>query len=34
MRNAINAGVEVVSYSCSLSPEKIIIEKKLPFIFD
>jgi sugar fermentation stimulation protein A len=33
MRNAINAGVEVVSYSCSLSPEKIIIEKKLPFIF-
>jgi sugar fermentation stimulation protein A len=33
MKNAISAGVEVVSYGCSLSPKKIKIEKKLPFIF-
>jgi DNA-binding sugar fermentation-stimulating protein len=33
MRNAINEGVEVVSYGCSMSPKKIKIEKKLPFIF-
>jgi sugar fermentation stimulation protein A len=32
IKNAIDAGVEVVSYGCSMSPETIKIEKKLPFI--
>jgi sugar fermentation stimulation protein A len=32
MRYAIDGGLEVVSYGCSMSPKTIKIETKLPFI--
>ncbi|MGY8816521.1 MAG: DNA/RNA nuclease SfsA, partial [Pseudomonadales bacterium] len=32
MQQALSAGVEVIAYSCRLSPEEIAVEKRLPFI--
>jgi sugar fermentation stimulation protein A len=32
MQQALSAGVEVIAYSCMLSPEEIAVEKRLPFI--
>ena len=31
MRQAANAGVEVIAYGCKLSPKEIVIDKRLPF---
>jgi sugar fermentation stimulation protein A len=31
IRVALDEGVEVIAYKCDLSPERIRLEKKLPF---